>query len=365
MKKSSSKKRQDKEDKEGAVDKKPKQQKQKLLLPIPTSLVSYGRSPNFHTTSAGLKDTLAQFGVAIIPSILSEAECAAFEQGAWDTLAHLSSSWSLPISKDDECSWSGFSKFLPMHSMLMQHNSIGHAEFVWALRQNPTIVKIFAELWQVPPAELLVSFDGLSIHMPPETTGKGMYRGNTWYHTDQRLSDNSFSCIQSWVTAREVREGDATLTVLLGSHAHHADFARRFGKTQHKEDWYKLGSQAELDFFIVEKGCQPVSIKCPAGSLVFWDSRTMHAGQESLTTRRAPNHRMAVYLCYTPRSRAIKKDLEKKQKAFNEMRMTSHWPHKPKLFGKTPQTYGAKLQETTPLPSPTNVTALGLKLAGF
>ena len=44
----------------------------------------------------------------------------------------------------------------------------------------------------------------------------------------------------------------------------------------------------------------------------------------------------------TPRNLANKKELDKRKKAFNELRMTSHWPHKVRLFPKTPQTYGKK-----------------------
>lgn len=91
----------------------------------------------------------------------------------------------------------------------------------------------------------------------------------------------------------------------------------------------------------------------------------MHAGQEPLPSRPAPNFRMVGYVCYTPRSRATAASLEKKRKAFEELRMTSHWPHKPKLFPKTPRTYGKALPSITPVPPPTNVSPLGKKLAGF
>ena len=67
----------------------------------------------------------------------------------------------------------------------------------------------------------------------------------------------------------------------------------------------------------------------------------------------------------TPRSFANKKELEKRKKAFSELRMTSHWPHKVRLFPKTPQTYGKKIKEisdiTTDMVS-TYITNEGLKL---
>ena len=65
-----------------------------------------------------------------------------------------------------------------------------------------------------------------------------------------------------------------------------------------------------------------------------------------------------------PRSLSTKKELLKKQKAFEELRMTSHWPAKVKLFPKNPRTYGGKLPEITIIDRPV-VNDLGLKLSGF
>ena len=66
----------------------------------------------------------------------------------------------------------------------------------------------------------------------------------------------------------------------------------------------------------------------------------------------------------TPRNLATDAFLRKKQKAFNELRMTSHWPHKPKLFAVNPRTYGGPLPCVTPINSP-KLSELGLKVAGF
>jgi len=41
-----------------------------------------------------------------------------------------------------------------------------------------------------------------------------------------------------------------------------------------------------------------------------------------------------------PRNFATKKQLEKRKLAFVNGRMTTHYPHKVKLFPKHPQTYG-------------------------
>jgi len=39
------------------------------------------------------------------------------------------------------------------------------------VRQNPKVVNVFQKLWN--KEEVLTSFDGASIHLPPEKTNKG------------------------------------------------------------------------------------------------------------------------------------------------------------------------------------------------
>jgi len=65
-----------------------------------------------------------------------------------------------------------------------------------------------------------------------------------------------------------------------------------------------------------------------------------------------------------PRSSATTKMIEKKQKAFTNLRTTSHWANKPTLFPKDPRTYGGELMEYTPIQAPI-LTDLGKKLTGF
>jgi hypothetical protein len=65
-----------------------------------------------------------------------------------------------------------------------------------------------------------------------------------------------------------------------------------------------------------------------------------------------------------PRSLATKKNLEKKIKAFEEMRMTTHWPCDVKLFAKTPRTYGQPIENIVSLERP-EIYALGRRLVGY
>lgn len=311
---------------------------------------------------ADVKEKLEEFGVAVLPAVLNDDECQRMKDGMWDYLEHITSKFELPISRKDPKSWRELPKLFPKHSMLIQQWSIGHAHFIWELRQNPKILRIFSELWSVPEEQLIVSFDGASFHMPPEKTNLGWFRGTTWFHTDQSYTRNDFECVQSWATAYDVDEGDATLAFLEGSHKFHAGFAKEFSKSD-KSDWYKLGSAEELEFY-KSRGCLQRYIKCPAGSLVFWDSRTIHCGQEAIPGRKKSNHRCVAYLCYSPRNMATEAILRKRIKAFEELRTTNHYPYKPKLFPKNPRTYGAPLPVINEITPPV-LSEIGRRLVGY
>lgn len=332
----------------------------------------------YHATPDNLKDVLKENGFAIIPNVLNEQECIEMENGIWDYLEYLSSKHSNKINRNDSSSWTNLKDFFPKHSMLLQHFGVGHTEISWKIRQNPKIVSIFAKLWNVDETELLTSFDGMSAHLQNKT---GFYRGNNWPHIDQLPIDYSDTSYQSWVTARDVNAGDATLYVLRNSHKYLKQFQEKF-QNQVDGDWFQLESK-HVDWYLSQPDCEEIVIKCPKGSMVFWDSKSVHHGIEALRDRKEHNFRFIIYLCYTPRHFAdnvfdkktgcFKKNLKnrdiilkKRIKAFNECRTSSHKPHAIKLFPKIPRTYGANLPE---LPTFTTVdiklTPLGKKLIGF
>lgn len=305
------------------------------------------------------REVLKTYGVAVIPGVLDTVESDQMLSSIWDYFEHISSSWSTPISRNIPESHRGLYYLIPLHSMLFQHLQIGHSQACWDVRQNVKIVNIFKSIWG--SEDLTVSFDGLSFNPPPEKTNRGWYRGNTWYHTDQSFTRPEFECVQGWVTALDVNRGDATLAFMEGSHKYHKEHATQFGITD-KKDWCKLSREEET--FYVDRDCQYKKIYCPKGSLVLWDSRTIHCGCEALRERPVENFRAIVYVCYTPKNLLTPALLRKKKKAFDELRTTNHWPHKPKLFAKTPRTWGAVLPEITPIPRPV-LTELGHKLVGM
>jgi len=314
----------------------------------------------YHTTPEGIKETIAKYGVAIVPSVLDEGEISLMRDGMWDYLEHVTQNFEKPMSRDDSKTWVEYLKLYPKHSMLLQQYGVGQSQFVWDVRQNEKVVDIFSKIWETPKEDLLVSFDGASFHFPPEETNRGWYR-NTWYHTDQSYLRPDFECIQSWVTAYDVDPGDATLAFMESSNIYHEEFAQKF-EIKDKSDWYKHTREEQK--FYEDKGCEEKKITCKEGSMVFWDSRTIHCGTEAVRKRDEKKLRNVVYICMTPRERATEANLKKKRKAFENLRMTTHTPHKPKLFPVNPRTYGGPLPNVTQVSKP-NLTSLGKRLAGY
>ena len=316
------------------------------------------------TTPENLRKTIDTFGVAIIPNVLNDEECDNMVSGIWEFFEHITQNWDIPIQRNNKDTWREFSKLYPKHSMLHQQWGVGQCQASWNVRQNEKVVNIFSEFWNTPAKDMLVSFDGLSFHPPPEKTKRGWYR-KSWYHTDQSYHRSDFECIQSWVSGFDVEDGDATLTFYEKSNQFHGEFSDHFkmkDKKGTKVDWYKLSKDEEQ--FYINKGCSKKFIKCPRGSLVFWDSRTIHCGCEAKRGRENEKFRAVIYLCYKPRQMATKANIKKKQKAFQTLRTCNHWPCKGKYFPLKPQTYGGPIPEVTPIELPI-LTKLGNSLAGF
>jgi len=303
------------------------------------------------------------YGVAIIPNLLNNNECEKINDGIWNYFEHVSKNWNndfTPIKRNDTKTWRNIYNLFPLHNHLFKHFGVGHSQICWDLRQNEKIINIFEKIWNCPKDDLLVSFDGFSFCLPPEITNKG-WEHNTWFHTDQSYLRNDFECVQSWITANDIEEGDGTLAIMEGSHQYHEEFKNKFNIND-SSDWYKLNSIEEK--FYENKKCEYKKIKCPKGSLVLWDSRTIHYGANPVKKRKNPNFRSIIYLCYMKKELCSIKDIIKKQNMFHKKQTTNHWPCKPKANNKFPQTYGKKIPEILDIEEP-NINNIGKNIAGL
>jgi len=317
------------------------------------------------TTPENARDTIDKYGVAVISSVLNKDQIKAMNDGVWDVLEKLTAKFDIPMDRTNPATFSSFYKLEPNHSMLLQYFGVGHSQYIWDIRQNENVANVFAKLWSCRPQDLHTSFDALSFAIPPEimnSTRKG-YHHRDWMHCDQSFLRNNLECYQAWVTGFDVADGDATLAILEGSHKLHKEFADSVLKTPTNSEWSKLKEEEEA--WYKEKGCQRKSIKCRAGDMVLWDSRTIHCGQGPLKKRSLKNFRHVVYVCMTPKKMTNDRVLKKRISAFEKRRMTTHMPYKCKLFGLKPQTYGKPLPNVQSLNEKVDLTELGKSLVGY
>lgn len=307
-----------------------------------------------------LQETLDKYGVAVIPNVLTKEECKNTIDDMYSTLEYMSSNLECPINRNDPNTYKSLFSFSPKHGMLLQHHGIGHAQFIWNVRQHKNVIKGFSTLYNTD--QLSVSFDGVAIGFPPEITNRG-YHNEEWFHTDQSYTKKGKKCIQGFVNFFPVHQGDATLCILEGSHIYHQSFGERFQITD-KKDWYLLNDE-ELDIYMNEYQCKPVCVTCGEGDMVFFDSRTIHQGRAVVKgNRETPNQRLAIYVCMQPDDGLTSVMRKKKEKYFHHMRMTSHWPLKIKVFGK-PRLYPGQVEQPIINPIPPILTDIGEKLAGL
>jgi hypothetical protein len=313
----------------------------------------------FNTTLTNVNTYLDTHGVAVIPNVLTEQECINYRNGIWNELKYVTQD---RFDITNQNTWREFYNFYPLHSMLLQHFSLGHMQPIWDIRTHPKVYKSFEKIWNTNKNDLLVSFDGLSVHLPPEKTNKGWFN-NEWYHTDQSSQKIGKHCIQGMINLYDVNDNDATLSILEKSHNYHQSFFED-NNLDNKSDWYKLKNDEEKKYF-TNKGCKQYAVKAKAGSLILWDSRTFHCGKECNRNRDNENFRMVVYICMLPRNTVVdQKVLIKKQSAFENLRITSHWANQCKMFPKSPRTYGGDIPDFNMIHRPV-LNDVGKRLAGY
>lgn len=358
------------------------------------------RSDLADPTVDGVERLLATHGVAVRPDVLTPAECDGFVDGMHGMFETLTTGATVetkqgtqPLVSYDrakpETAITLIRHLSPAHGGLFQHWGVGHAQPVWDVRQNRRVAEVFAAVHSkhkgrvIAPEDLLVSFDGVNfsagVVIPDNRRKVGLYKHNGWLHLDQALAKRGFHCLQSLVSGNPVRPGDATLEVLLGSHAHFDAFADAFDLGTHTEDWLVL--KPEHLAWYAARGCRRVRLCMPAGAQAFWDSRTVHSGGEAIPTVDLPVEwrgqerliRIVAYVCMEPREagKPLMRALEKRLEIFNPdnaeryLRMTSHWPIKSRLFPATPRLYDKLAHpKLNPLPPPV-LSAYGQRIAGI
>ena len=247
-----------------------------------------------------------------------------------------------------------------LHGIFKQY--LAHQPWQWELREQ--CYPIFREIYGTK--KLLCSFDGGCFLKPlsKSSTEPAVNGYKQWLHLDQdRLSQltdghdpNKMSCVQGLVNLLDCGPADGGLVLVEKSHTQFAGYFER-----HPADgygWFRVDmSDSELSKLKVIKVC------APAGSLVLWDSRMVHANCPPTSNQ----PRVCLYVSMQPRKYANEKELKKRIKLFESGRQTGHWcaGHLLKETAKHPNSHGNPIvmpEEPFCVPE---LSSLSKKLVGY
>jgi len=296
---------------------------------------------------------LAEKGWAVIPGVLSAEACDQIERDTWAAMFHVAG-----VRRDTPSTWV---PLMRIHGIVQAPESLYHCKPVWEARK--AVAPYFAELYQ--DGELASSFDRICVYPEP---GARHTKSGAWLHTDQSpLRDEERpACIQGFVDLRGTGPLDGGLVVADKSHLAHrrllleefkiqdavnikADTGKHTKKNNIAKDWYKFTDQEEAYIY---KHFNVHKVECPRGSLVIWDSKTIH---QNTPPKPGGGARFVIYTCMQPwrfitdeKRRMIAR--ADKLNAYTGMRGTSHWPLNNTLF-TPPRTYGKPQPEYKRLPA--------------
>ena len=274
-------------------------------------------------------EDLKQNGYAIIESLWDAERIQQCTNEMWDTLESMSQCYEKDGQHFDRARGS-YTKF-PMSNLLPHKHGIcetaglNHAEALRHARTDDAILRVFATLYG--NTQLLGSMDRVNFKFPCKKYASLA----DWPHADQNPAKQDLRCVQAFIDLLGVRnEAEPGNRFYEGSHLTFAQFSKPW-VGHFEKDWFKLTPAMIAQ---IDTAKTPLVKPCyPPGSLVLWDSRTIHSPSDGGDFARG---RFVIYVCYLPYCETIctAKDEANKRTAFTDMRATPHLPSPQTMFPK-------------------------------
>jgi len=261
---------------------------------------------------------LDEKGWAIIKGVVSPEKAAEYRDKAFEWLE----GFKLGYKRDDPTTWK--KENLPRHSFggLYAHYSFAHAQFVWDIKSEPGVVKVFESIWGTD--RLTVSFDGGNLSVPLTDEEKPLFT-KPWPHADQSAVKPEFACVQGLLNILPNGPDDGGLVVMTNSVNKFSQVFEAFDHQKPEGGWNAhdhIRHEPDRVQWLEDHGCKFEKPNLDPGDFIIWDSRTVHYG--AAPTGR--NHRMAVYVCYKPDAWLTDEARAEKVDLFNKGWGTSHDP---------------------------------------
>lgn len=204
---------------------------------------------------------------------------------------------------------------------------IGQSDFMWNIRANRNIKRIYAGIWNTNA--LLVSFDGCGVFRDWRYDRQWKSKAG-WYHVDQnpRMKPDR-CCVQGFVSLTDQNETTGGLIVFPRTHLR---FAQIEELGRRPRDFVMIPDTHP----ILDRG-QAIGklIQCQAGDFVVWDSRLVHCNSPSIVPQERDSRqpvellRIVAYVSMSPtifiRGQTVD-HFRKQRKIYAQNNSTmSHW----------------------------------------
>ncbi len=206
-----------------------------------------------------------------------------------------------------------------------------HSRVMWDVRCHPNVKRVFADLWEVRPDDLLTSFDGV-FH---RTAGTEF---TLPWHMDQNASHpfDTMSSVQGILALSDIDATTGGTQFLEGSHLRTKGLCYRLNVDTEEDTWeFTQVDEADRVFAM---GLQVVQPSLKQGDLLLWDSRTLH---RVVAPTDARSERWTAYLSMVPRSMVSDRVRSQRKEGFFRGATTTHWV----------QTFVDRGEEACPPPS--------------
>jgi len=338
--------------------------------------------------------TLQRDGAVVIPGVMSPEECQAIHK----QMLELNRSWNPALVPEKPSVWDANNRIPGVHGLCQ---FLGQEQFLWDVRQNERVARVFAEMHgNCKPHDLICSMDGYRFLLHGRN-----YKPGHWAHVDEvyrpaevKPLPADFLCVQGSVAiCSSEDDADGDFVFWRGSHRIHERYFKSKPELLRKfktvDNWHRFEEQEliaiardarpylvvsdsakyQAEPFVLER----VRVRRPAGAMVLWYSRTIHMSDPPQPA--SQHDAAAVFVCYAPRSLALKGDLAKHIKLFETRRTSSHWPIAYlKAFSAKPRSFNAEQEQSNKrglerlfgksgdrMSRPVRLTALGRRLVGY
>jgi len=235
------------------------------------------------TQQQAIRDFLDEHGYVAVKAINTD-EAAVYTQRVWSWIKTINPA----ISETDPSTWAKETSWPNQRDGVFQSYGIGQSELMWRIRCEPGVLAAFQAVWQTK--DLLCSFDGMG--MFPAAPNSPFVRDEVilWPHRDEGLHVKERRSVQGLVSLVDNRSAsDGGFVVYPGTHLidFSVDYPDGIGK-----DTYKIpGDDPRMYHGRCPEG---ILVRVPAGTLIIWDSRTIHCNIPP--SSKSVHHRIALYV---------------------------------------------------------------------